>query len=149
MSSDFRRQLRSYAVGEIGKPGQHNRAELAAAFLDEHQILADSFLRDLAERQVGALIKEMCDEDSNDAQLALFGGFPTAIAIGPGVVKAIKYCTLDDLGAGLIYREQNVLRAQKRLDSYVDSMKLFDSLRQRPDETVGEVAHRLQNGHAA
>lgn len=139
----LRKMLRAYVAEQIAQPGEHKKAELAAAFLDEHTDAVRDYLRDLAERQVASLIKELCDEPEVDP-LPLFTGFPVAIAVAPGVVKATANCTLDDLGAGLTYREDNVRHALERLDAYRDSMAKFDALRRRDDETVGQCAERLR-----
>jgi hypothetical protein len=146
--TSFRQTLRAFAVDLISEPGEHKRAEIAATFLDEHADLAKDYIRELAERQIADLVKEMCDEPDQDP-LPIFGGFPSAITVGPGVVKATRHCTLNDLGAGLRYRAENVRHAQERLDAYRESMSRFDLLREGPDETVGEVADRLRANAAA
>jgi hypothetical protein len=142
--STFSRRLREFAAAEIAKPGAHGRIELASRFLDEHADLAALFLRSLAEKQVASLIKDLCDEPTNEWQPDLFGGFPAAIVVEPGHVKATAHCTIQDLAAGLSYRKDNVTRAQDKLRAYVDAMALFENLRERDDETVGEVTARLR-----
>lgn len=141
----FRTRLREFAVAEIGKPGQHPYAEIAARFLVENPLLAEEYMRQLAGVQVSRLVKDLCDEPADFGQPDLFGGFPAAITVSDGVVKASQNCTIDDLGAGLEYRRQNARRAQERMAAYVRSMQLFDGLRERDDETVGEVADRVKN----
>ena len=140
----FRSRLREFAATEIGKPGSHSYAEIATRFLAEHPLLAEEYVRSLAERQVSQLVKDLCDEPADFGQPDLFGGFPAAITVADGEVKASQNCTIDDLGAGLEYRRQNVRRAQERMASYVRSMQLFDGLKERDDETVGEVAERVK-----
>lgn len=139
----LRKQLRAYVAEQIAQPGEHKKAELAAAFLDEHSDLAREYMRDLAEKQVAGLIKDLCDESETDP-LPVFSGFPAAIAVAPGVVKATANCNLNDLGAGLEYRRQNLRHAQERLEAYGDSMTKFELLRQAEAETVGECADRLR-----
>jgi len=139
----LRKMLREYVAEQIAQPGEHKKAELAAAFLDENADAAREYLRELAERQIASLIKELCDEPEADP-LPLFTGFPVAIAVAPGVVKATANCTFDDLGAGLAYREENVRHAQERLNAYRDSMAKFDLMRRRDDETVGQCTERLR-----
>lgn len=139
----LRKLLRAYLADQLGVPGEHKKAELAAAFLDEHAAEAAAYLRELAERQVAELIKEFCDEPEQEP-LPMFAGFPSAIAVAPGVVKATRHCTLDDLGAGLAYRADNVLHAQRRLDEYRESMSRFELLRNSETETVGDCSDRLR-----
>jgi len=139
--------LRAYLADQLAEPGEHKKTELASAFLDEHAAEAAAYLRELAERQVAELIKEFCDEPDRE-QLSLFTGLPVAIAVGPGVVKATNNCTLDDLGAGLAYRAENIRHAQRRLDDYRESMHRFEQLR-AGDETVGECAQRLRRNPPA
>lgn len=140
----LRKLLREYVAGQIGQPGEHKKSELASAFLDEHDEEARQYMRDLAERQIAELIKELCDEPDEDP-LPIFSGFPRAIAIAPGVVKATTNCTLDDLGTGLQYRQENVDNAQRRLRQYMQSMARFEILRENDAETVGECTERLRN----
>lgn len=139
----LRKILREYVAEQIGQPGEHKKAELAAAFLDNHADLAAEYLRELAEKRVAELIKELCDEPVPDP-LPLFAGFPAAIAVAPGVVKATANCGLNDLAAGLEYRRQNVLHAQDRMEKYGESMARFELLRDDEAETVGECAERLR-----
>ena len=139
----LRKILRQYVAEQVAKPGEHKKAELAAAFLDEHADLAAEYLRELAEKRVAELIKEMCDEPDVDP-LPLFSGFPAAIAVAPGVVKATANCDLNDLGAGLGYREENVRHAQDKLRDYRESMNRFELMRATEAETVGECADRLR-----
>lgn len=148
--SEFHKQLRAFAVEEIGKPGKHKRREIAERFLDAFPDLAASHLQGLASDHIAKLIKAMCDEATADP-LPLFCGFPAAIVIAPGVVKATANCTLDDLGAGLSYREENVRNARDRLEAYGKSMTAFVALRVREDETVGECEKRVreENPHLA
>lgn len=141
--NSFRKMLRAFAAEQIGKPGEHKRQELADAFLDQNPELAREYMRDLASKHVAGLIKDLCDESGPDP-LPLFAGFPAAIAIAPGVVKSTANCTLDDLGAGLSYREQNVRNARERLEAYGRSMEAFVSLRNAETETVGECSERLR-----
>lgn len=139
----LRKELRAYVAGELAKPGEHKKAELAASFLDDHRQLAIQYMRELAERQVAELIKELCDEPDADP-LPLFSGFPAAIAVAPGVVKATVNCNLNDLAAGLEYRRQNVQHALQRFEEYGDSMAKFELMRSSETETVGECAERLR-----
>lgn len=139
----FTKALREFAAGRIAEPGEHKRAEIAEAFLDENTELARSYMRELAGKHVAALIKELCDMPEADP-LPLFNGFPRAIAVAPGVVKATANCTLDDLGAGLEYRRDNVRHAQERLKAYGESMTRFEALRATETETVGECSDRLR-----
>lgn len=139
----LRKMLREYVAEQIAQPGEHKKAELASAFLDENAELAREYLRELAEKRVAELIKELCDEPEADP-LPLFRGFPAAIAVAAGVVKATNNCTLDDLGAGLAYREENVRNAQERLAAYGDSMAKFELMRASEAETVGECSARLR-----
>lgn len=140
----FNAKLREFAVAEIDKPGNHDRTDIADRFLAEHPDLAAAYIRDLAVKKIADLIKDLCDEPADFGQLKLFGGFPNAIAVADGVVKSTRQCTLDDLGAGLEYRRLNVTRAQDSLRAYGESMAAFEALRVRDDETVGEVADRVQ-----
>lgn len=143
----FSKTLRTFALDQIGTPGEHKPAQIAAEFLDRNPDLAREYIRELAERRVAELVKDLCDEPAQDP-LPLFSGFPAAITVAPGVVKAIDHCNLDDLGAGLAYRADNVRNAQKRLEEYRLSMAKFDMLRERPDETVGELSQRLRDSAA-
>lgn len=141
--TSFRKKLREYAAVEIEQPGEHKRTEIADAFLEAYPELAREYMRDLALKQIADLIKELCDEPEADP-LPLFSGFPAAITVSPGVVKATKHCTLNDLGAGLDYRRENVRHAQERLKAYAESMAKFELLRKAEDETVGDCAERLR-----
>ncbi len=139
----LRKMLREYVAEQIAQPGEHKKAELAAAFLDDHAAEAAEYLRELAERQIASLIKELCDEPDADP-LPLFSGFPVAISVAPGVVKATSNCTLDDLGAGLAARDDNIRHAIKSRDEYRESMNRFELLRTAETETVGECTERLR-----
>lgn len=141
--TSFRKRLREYAIGQISGEGEHKRTELAAAFLADNLDVAREYMQDLAERQIAELIKELCDEPAQDP-LPIFAGFPAAITVAPGVVKATENCTLNDLGIGLEYRRKNVSDAQRKLAEYGDAMARFEALRTREDETVGECAQRLR-----
>lgn len=141
--TDFSKALRGFVAEQIAQPGEHKRVEMAAAFLDEHSEVAAEHLRDLAERSVARLIKELCDESEADP-LPIFSGFPMAIAVSPGVVKATINCTLADLGAGLAYRADNVRNAQDKLRAFRESMARFEALRTGDEETVGECTERLR-----
>lgn len=144
----LRKMLREYLAERLTQPGEHKKAELAAAFLDDNADLAREYLRELAEKRVAELIKEFCDEQAPDP-LPLFSGFPAAIAVAPGVVKATANCDLDDLGAGLAYREENVRHAQDKLRDYRESMNRFELLRTSEAETVGECTERLRSSPPA
>lgn len=144
--STFTKRLRAFAADRISAPGEHKRAEIADAFLDEHPDIAHEYLRELASKKVADLIKDLCDEPDGDP-LPIFAGIPAAIAIAPGVVKASANCTLDDLGAGLEYRRQNIRHAQQRFDRYAASMTAYESLRATEAETLGECADRLRLEH--
>lgn len=139
----FHKALRAFAAEKIAEPGDHKRREIADAFLDANPELAHEYVRDLAGRKVADLIKELCDERTADP-LPLFSGFPVAITVSPGVVKASDQCDLNDLGAGLAYRHENVQHAQKKLDAYRSSMAAFESLRASEVETLGECQERLR-----
>lgn len=139
----LRKLLREYLADQLAEPGEHKKTELAAAFLDEHADQAQAYLRELAERQVAELIKELCDQPEQDP-LPIFAGFPQAIAVAPGVVKATRNCTLDDLGAGLEYRVQNLEHVRQKFEGYRDAMLRFDQLRASETETVGECTDRLR-----
>jgi len=141
--NDFNKQLRAFASDEISKPGEHKRRQIADKFLAAHPDLAHDYVLELASTQVAKLIKQMCDESGADP-LPLFSGFPAAIVIAPGVVKATANCTLDDLGAGLEYRKENLRHAQERFEEYGRSMAAFVSLRASESETVGECQARLR-----
>lgn len=141
--STFRKRLREFAAEEIAKPGEHKRQEIADQFLDDNPELAAEYVRELAAKKVAELIKEMCDEPEDDP-LPIFNGFPRAITIAPGVVKASEHCTLDDFGAGLDPRLKNIKDAQRRLESYKDSMALFETLRSGAAETLGQCSKRLR-----
>ncbi len=144
MSRDrFHKALRAYATGQIAQPGEHKRQEIADGFLDDNPELAREWMRALASKQIAELIKGLCDQPEADP-LPLFSGFPAAIAIAPGVVKATQHCTLDDLGAGLAYRQENVRNARERLKAYGEAMAAFESLRANESETVGECSERLR-----
>lgn len=142
--STFSRRLREFAAAEIAKPGTHTRAELAQRFLDEHADLARTFIRGLAERRVADLIRDLCDEPTTEWQPDLFGGFPAAVVVEPGLVKATANCDLADLAAGEKNREENIRAASHKLRRYRASMASFEALRERDDETVGEVTARLR-----
>lgn len=144
-SNPFRQRLREYVAESVAKPGEHRYAELAEQFLADNPELARSYLNDLARTAVAKLTKELCEDSPTDKQMSIFGGFPTAIAIADGVVKATRNCVLNDLGAGLAYRQDNVDRARERLKSYADSMQLYEALRSSDEETVGEVADRVKD----
>lgn len=139
----LRKKLREYAAEQIGQPGEHKKAEIASAFIDEYGDFIAEYTRELVERYIQSLIKELSDEPQDDP-LPLFNGFPTAIAVAPGVVKATVNCNLDDLGAGLQYRAENIRHAQERMDAYRNSMAAFVSVRSSEDETVGECQERLR-----
>lgn len=141
--STFHKRLREFARDRINQPGEHKRQEIAEAFLDEFPELAQEYVRELASRKVADLIKEECDAPGADP-LPIFDGFPQAITVSPGVVKATVNCTLDDLGAGLQYREENVKHARERLKAYSDSMHRYEALRTAETETVGECQDRLR-----
>lgn len=145
--SDFRKRLREFAAEQIAQPGEHKRAEIAAQFLDDNPELARAYVRELAERQIATLIKDLCDEPDGHA-LTLFNGLPTAITVAPGVVKATTNCDLNDLGAGLTFRRENVRNATDRLNRYIESMNRYESLRKSEEETVGAVTERLRAGGA-
>ena len=148
MSDTFRSRLRSYTAEAISEPGEHSRGDIAQAFLAENAELAQVALIRLAERQVDALIKEMCDADPDDPQLRLFDGLPAAIAVAPGVVKAIEQCTPEDLQIGEKHRIDNIRSARGRLDRYRTGVRTYLAQRQG-DETVGDTARRLGAGEAA
>lgn len=139
----LRKKLREYAAEQIAQPGEHKKAEIASAFIDEHTDYIAEYTRELVERYIQGPIKELSDEPQ-DNPLPLFSGFPTAIAVAPGVVKAAINCNLDDLGAGLQYRSENVRHAQERLDAYRNSMGAFVAMRTSEAETVGECQERLR-----
>lgn len=141
--STFHKTLRAFASEEIAKPGEHKRQEIAEAFMDAFPELARDYMRELAGKHINDLIKSQCDLPEADP-LPLFSGFPSAITVAPGVVKATKNCTFDDLGAGLDYRQENVRNAQERLEAYKDSMAAFVSMRKTETETVGECSDRLR-----
>jgi hypothetical protein len=141
--STFNKRLREYASDRINQPGEHKRLAIADAFLDENPELAHQYIRELASKKVADLIKAMCDEPE-DNPLPIFNGFPHAITVAPGVVKATANCNLDDLGAGLQYREENVRNARERLKEYADSMTRYEALRSSEVETVGECQDRLR-----
>lgn len=141
--TEFHQQLRAFALDEITKPGEHKRREIADKFLAAHPDLAHEYALELASNQVAKLIKQMCDESGVEV-LPIFSGFPAAIVIAPGVVKATANCTLDDLGAGLAYRRENLRHAQERFEEYGRSMAAFVSLRVSDTETVGECEARLR-----
>jgi hypothetical protein len=139
----LRKKLREFAAEQIAQPGEHKKAEIASSFIDEHTDYIAEYTRELVERYIQGLIKELSDEPQGDP-LPLFSGFPTAIAVAPGVVKATTNCNLDDLGAGLQYRSENVRHAQDRLDAYRNSMAAFVAMRTGEADTVGEVQDRLR-----
>lgn len=139
----LRKKVREFAAELISGPGEHKKSEIAAQFLNEHGDYAAEYLRELAEMRVAELIKEMCDEQHKDA-LPMFAGLPAAIAVAPGVVKATANCTLDDLGAGLENRRQNLQRAAEKFDAYGQSMSAFDRMRNSETETVGQCEARLR-----
>jgi hypothetical protein len=141
--STFNKRLREYATDRINQPGEHKRFEIAQEFLNEFPELTQEYVLELASRKVADLIKAMCDEPE-DNPLPIFNGFPHAITVAPGVVKATTNCTLDDLGAGLQYREENVKNARERLKAYSDSMHRYEALRTDEAETVGECQDRLR-----
>lgn len=146
--SAFSKKLRAYAAEQIGQPGEHKRQEIAVAFLDDNPELAGQHMRELASKRVAELIKELCEEPEHDP-LPIFSGFPAAIAVAAGVVKSTEHCNLDDLGAGLRYREENLRHARERLDAYDRSMTAFAGLRASEAETVGECSARLrEQGYA-
>lgn len=139
----LRKKFREFAAEQIAQPGEHKKAEIASAFIDEHSEFIADYTRELLERYMTGLVKELSDEPQDDP-LPLFNGFPTAIAVAPGVVKATTNCNLDDLGAGLQYRSENVRHAQDRLDAYRRSMAAFVAMRTAEAETVGECQDRLR-----
>lgn len=139
----LRKKFREFATGVIAQPGEHKKAEIAAAFLDEHADVVAEYTRELLERYVTGLVKDLSDEPQDDP-LPLFSGFPQAIAVAPGVVKATANCNLDDLGAGLQYRAENIRHAQERFDAYRNSMTAYVSVRTSEAETVGECQDRLR-----
>lgn len=141
--STFHKALRAFAVDLINQPGDHKRQEIADAFLDAHPELAKDYMRELAVKQVAAQIKDLCDASDADP-LPLFSGFPAAITVGPGVVKATRHCVLDDLGAGMEYRLENLRNARARAKAYGEAMTAFEGLRATEVETVGECADRLR-----
>lgn len=142
--STFHKTLRAFAVDLINQPGDHKRNEIADAFLDAYPELAREYMRELAVKQVAAQIKDVCDAAAADP-LPLFSGFPAAIAVGPGVVKATKHCVLNDLGAGLEYRMENLRNARARAKAYGQAMTAYEGLRASEVETVGECADRLRD----
>lgn len=139
---EFNTALRVYTAQQIAEPGEHDRNDMAQAFLAAHPDLAQVALTRLVERQVGSLIKELCDADADDPQLALFTGLPAAIAVAPGRVKAIEHCTPDDLEVGERHRRDNIKSARDRLRRYREGVTAFLTSR-RADETVGQTARRL------
>lgn len=141
--SGLRSILRAYVAEQINLPGEHKKSVLAVDFLDTHQDLAREYMRELAEKSIASLIKELCDEPEADP-LPIFSGFPAVLAVSPGVVKAIVNCTLDDLTAGLEYRRDNVRNAQDRLRAYSESMARFELLASDKDETVGQCTERIR-----
>lgn len=143
MSSTFRKRLREYAVKQITEPGTHHRSDIARAFLEENPDLAELAMQELAESAVNRLIGDMCDESAVGPQATLFGGFPAAIAVGEGTVKAIEYCTAEDVEIGYQHRLQNIERARDKAQTYQESRDLFLANRRSDGETVGQVAKRL------
>jgi hypothetical protein len=141
--STLRKALRTYVAQQVAKPGEHKKAELAASFLDEHDELAREYMRELAERAVADLIKDLCDESDIDP-LPIFSGFPAAIAVAPGIVKATSNCLLDDLGVGMNNREENVQNAERKRRAFAESMARYEALRKDELETVGECTERLR-----
>lgn len=139
---EFNTALRAYTAQQIAEPGDHDRNDMAQAFLAEHRSLAEVAVTRLVERQVGALIKELCDADADDPQMALFSGLPAAIAVAPGRVKAIEHCTPEDLQVGETHRQDNIKSARERLNRYRKGVAAYLEAR-RDDETVGQTAHRL------
>lgn len=140
--SNFRKALRAHTADQLAQPGEHNRDEMAQAFLAEHADLAEIAMQRLVERQVGSLIKEMCDADPEQEMLAVFDGLPAAIATGPGSVKAIEYCTPEDLELGEQHRRDNITSARSRLARYRKGVTKYLTERQG-DETVGATAERI------
>ncbi len=100
----------------------------------------------LLQRYVGEQLRRLL---RRPAGLTLFPALPVALTVADGVVKAVEHCDLGDLGAGLAYRQENLRRAQDKFNAYVESMARFELLRERDDETVGEVVARLRTTASA
>jgi len=143
----FTTALRRSVTDALAEPGEHSRADLAQAFLAENPELAAAAITNLAEKQVGELIKALCDAEPDDAQMSFFAGLPAAIAVGPGLVKSIEHCDPDDLAIGEEHRKDNITSARGRLKRYRDGVDAY--VKARVDaETVGETAKRLAEREA-
>lgn len=138
----FNRALRAYVTGALSEPGEHSRADLAQAFIAANPDLAQVMVARLAERQVGSLIKEMCDAEPDDQQMSLFAGLPAAIAVAPGAVKAIAHCLPEDIEIGEQHRKDNIASAREALTRYRRGKNAYLKAR-RDGETVGDTATRL------
>lgn len=145
----FSRRLREFAHDAITSPGEHQRHEIAEAFIAEHPELVETAVRELAERQINSVIKALCDADADAAQSDLFGGLPVAISFGDGRVKAIEHCTLADLEVGRANRMDNVAHARRRLRQYDEAVQRIAALARTPDETVGDIAARVVQRRSA
>lgn len=141
----FSARLREFALAKIKEPGDHSRTEIAKAYIAEESKLIAAYVESIVLQKVTDLLKDLFEEPADFGQLELFNGLPTAITIADGVVKSTDQCTLNDLGAGLEYRRLNIIRAQGKMRAYEHSMAAFAELREREDETLGEVAARLRN----
>jgi len=138
----FNTALRTYVAETLAQPGEHSRSELAQSFLAQHPDLAGVRLVTLAQAQVDILIREMCDADSGDEQMAFFDGLPAAIAVAPGTVKAIEFCTPEDLEVGEQHRRDNITSAQDKLRRFQTGVRKYLKARMS-GETVGDTARRL------
>ena len=138
----FRKSLNAYVDEILATDGEHKRAEIAEAFLDANPELALQEMRHLAERQVDSIIKARCNEEPSEQIALYFDGLPAAVAVAPGVVKAIEFCTPEDIAVGKSSREDNIRDARARLRRYAQGAGRYLTQR-KGSETVGETQRRL------
>jgi hypothetical protein len=142
--STFNKALREFTAARLSQsPDGLVRSEIATEFLAINTELGGVLLRQLAERQIDALIKAMSNEDADGDQGVLFPGFPAAVSVAPGVAKSIEFCTGDDIEVAREHKDKNIDDARVKLKRFDESRDAFYRNRIREDETVGDITARL------
>lgn len=141
LDSDFR----ITATDVVERARKNNEAIFAAE--------TDKLVMDAARRIVKEILRDLTQDDhaASDDQVILPGlVLPSAIAVEDEggnfyYVKAQK-ATRQELQAGRAQRVSNVLRAQKRLDQYDETLELLLPLMDDDDMTVEDAVRLLSEG---
>lgn len=149
MSETFTASVRSHAVAEL-RGGCGDVDMICESFMDSNPDLVDThrdrLVRDAIHRAITAQFRAMANDDS--MQLSLPGLYlPTAIPVplNDGTIGyvATEHATWSDLLAGERWREENLSRAQARLDDYRGSLRYLRPLMEnRPKLTVAGALRR-------